>query len=85
MKKFKVADFLKWPFFKIANSQKFSRKFHRLVLGLVRLNDAKGINVTQPIWRSGQKAQAQKSAKTAFFVFLDLFWAYIGQPDGHIG
>ena len=27
----------------------FSQKFHRLVLGLVGLIDAKGINVTQPI------------------------------------
>ena len=24
-------------------------------------------------------------AKTAFFMFLALFWAYIGQPDDHIG
>ena len=26
-----------------------------------------------------------KRAKIAFFVFLALFWAYIGQPDGHMG
>ena len=31
----------------------FLRKFHRLVLGLVRLIDVKGINVTQLIWLSG--------------------------------
>jgi hypothetical protein len=42
-KKFKMADFSKWPFFKIANSQK-------LVLGLVGLIDAKAINIAQPIW-----------------------------------
>ena len=28
---------------------------------------------------------AQNRAKTAFFVFLALFGAYVGQPDGHIG
>ena len=45
--KFKMANFSKWPFFKIANSQFFLRKFHRLVLGLVGLIDAKAINVAQ--------------------------------------
>ena len=28
----------------------FFQKFHGLVLGLVELNDAKGIDVSQPIW-----------------------------------
>ena len=27
----------------------FLQKFHRLVLGLIELNDAKGIDVSQPI------------------------------------
>ena len=60
-KKFKMADFSKWPFFKMAVFQNgrfskwpileiFSRKFHRSVLGLVGLIDAKPINVSQPIW-----------------------------------
>ena len=54
-KKFKMAvfqngRFSKWPFFKIANSQKFLCKFHGLVLELVGLIDAKGIGVAQPIW-----------------------------------
>jgi hypothetical protein len=40
----------KIEFFKIANSHKISRKFHRLVLGLVGLIDAKGIDVAQRIW-----------------------------------
>ena len=31
----------------------FFQKFHGLVLGLVGLNDAKGIDVAQPIWLSG--------------------------------
>jgi hypothetical protein len=35
---------------KTTNSQKKSRKFQGLVLGLVELIDAKGIDVTQPIW-----------------------------------
>ena len=45
-----------WPIFqngrfsKSPILKKFSRKFHRLVLGLVGLIDAKAINVAQPIW-----------------------------------
>ena len=34
-------------------AEQFSPKFHRLVLGIVGLIDAKGINVTQPIWPPG--------------------------------
>ena len=45
-----MADFSKWPFFKIAKIENFLRKFHRLFLGLVGLIDAKAINVAQPIW-----------------------------------
>ena len=26
-----------------------------------------------------------KTGKNAFFVFLGRFWAYVGQPHGHIG
>ena len=49
-KKFKMADskkahFSKWPILKI-----FSRKSLRSVLGLIGLNDAKGIDVAQRIW-----------------------------------
>ena len=36
--------------FKIANSQNFFAKINRLVLGLVGLIDAKGIDISQPIW-----------------------------------
>ena len=32
------------------NEAKKSQKFHGLVLGLVGLNDAKGIDLAQPIW-----------------------------------
>ena len=41
----KKAHFSKSPILKI-----FSRKFLRLVLGLVGLNDLKGIDVAQCIW-----------------------------------
>ena len=46
----------KWPIFqngrfsKSPILEKILRKFHRLVLGLVGLIDAKAINVAQPIW-----------------------------------
>ena len=39
----------KTEFFKIANSQNFLWKVYRLILGLVELNDAKDIDVAQPI------------------------------------
>ena len=48
-----------WPtqkkteIFKTCNSQYFFQKFHGLVLGLVGLNDAKSIDVAQPIWPWG--------------------------------
>ena len=44
-KKFQNGRLKKTDFFKIANSQIFLWKFHGLVLGLVELIDAKGINV----------------------------------------
>ena len=47
---FQNGQFFKIAFFKIANSQTFLGKFHGLVLGLVGLIDAKGIDVAQPIW-----------------------------------
>ena len=54
-------------------------------LGIVGLIDAKGINVTQPIWLSGCPMEAQKMAKNTKKAVLALFWAYVGQPDKHIG
>ena len=45
---------LKKPSFSTSpKAEQFPPKFHGLVLGLVGLIDAKGINVTQPIWPSG--------------------------------
>jgi hypothetical protein len=52
----------------------FFQKFHGLVLGLVGLIDAKGIDVAQSIW--------PKNKQYAFFA---CFRAYVGQPHGHIG
>ena len=40
----------KTEFFNFANSQYFFQKFHGLVLWLVELIDAKGIDVAQPMW-----------------------------------
>jgi hypothetical protein len=56
-----------------------------MVLGLVGLIDAKGIDVAQLIWLRDCLTQAQKQAKNAFFVFLGCFCPYVGQPHGHIG
>ena len=52
-KKFKMADSKKLSFSTSPKAEQFSPKFHRLVLGIVGLIDAKGINVTQPTWSSG--------------------------------
>ena len=62
----KKAHFLKSPILKF-----FSRKFLRFVLGLVGLNDTKGIDVAQCIWPWGCPTKAQKQPKNAFSV---LFW-----------
>ena len=75
----KKAHFLKSPILK-----KFSRKFLRFVLGLVGLNDAKGIDVAQCIWPWGCPTKAQKQPKNAFSVLFGCFWAFVGQPHGHI-
>ena len=50
-KKFKMADSKKGPLPSPPILNIFFQKFHGLVLGLVGLIDAKGIDGTQPIWR----------------------------------
>ena len=75
----KKAHFLKSPILK-----KFSRKFLRFVLGLVGLNDAKGIDVAQRIWPWGCPTKAQKQPKSTENAFFGCFWAFVGQPHGHI-
>ena len=63
----------------------FSWKFLRWVLGLVGLNDAKGIDVAQRIWPWGCPTKAQKQPKNAFSVHFGCFWTFVGQPHSHIG
>ena len=48
--KFKMADVKKAHFSESPILKIFSRKFLRWALGLVGLNDAKGIDVAQCIW-----------------------------------
>ena len=49
-KKFKMADSKKLSFSTLPKAEQFLPKFHGFVLGLVGLNDAKGIDFAQPIW-----------------------------------
>ena len=80
----------KWPtlkteIFKTANFQKFSWKFQGLVLGLVGLINAEGIDVVQPIWLWGCLSNiCSKTAKKHKKCVLAWFNAYVGQPDNHI-
>ena len=59
-----MANRKKQRFSKSPILKKISQKFHRLVLGFVGLIDAKGINVSQPIWPRGCPTLAQKQPKT---------------------
>ena len=61
-----MADSKKLSFSTSPKAEQFPPKFHRSVLVIVGLIDAKGINVTQPIWPSGCPAEAKNRAKTAF-------------------
>ena len=49
-KKIKMADSKKLSFLTSPKAKQFLPKFHGLVLRLVGLIDAKGIDVAQPIW-----------------------------------
>ena len=74
-KKFKMADSKKAHFSKSPILKIFSRKFLRFVLGLVGLNDAKGIDVAQCIWPWGCPTKAQKQPKNPFLVLSRKFLA----------
>jgi hypothetical protein len=63
-KKFKMADSKKLSFSTSPKAEQFSPKFHRLVLGIVGLIDAKGINVTQPIDLQYNLARLSKGSLT---------------------
>ena len=52
-KRIKMANSKKKSFSSLSNSQYFLWKFYGLVLGLVELIGAKGIDVAQPIWSWG--------------------------------
>ena len=52
-KKIKMADSKKTSFSTLPKAEQFPPKFHGLVLGLVGLIDAKGIDVAQSIWPRG--------------------------------
>ena len=80
-----MADSKKLSFSTLPILNIFFQKFHGLVLGLVGLIDAKGIDETQPIWRWGCPAYEQKQPKKTKNAFFACFWAYVGQPHDHIG
>ena len=67
----------KWPIFQNGRFSKspilkiFLRKFHRLILGLVGLIDAKGIDVAQPIHLRERKLKNMQ--KMYFLCFLAVF------------
>ena len=75
----KKAHFSKSPILEI-----FSWKSMRSVLGLVGLNDAKGIDVAQRMWPWGCPTKAQKQPKSTENAFFGCFWAFVRQPHGHI-
>jgi hypothetical protein len=51
----------------------FLQKFHILVLGLVALIDAKGIDVAQRLWPLGCPAKSSKTAKKHKKCIFSLF------------
>ena len=67
------------------NSQYFFSKISWIGPLVSRIDWCKGhwCGSTYMLW--GCPTLAQKQAKSAFFVFLSCFWAYIGQPHDHIG
>ena len=71
-----MADSKKLTFSTSPKAEQFPPKFHGLVLGLVGLNDAKGIDVAQRIWLLGCPTKAQKQPKSTENL--------VGQPHGHI-
>ena len=76
-----MADFQNRHFSKSPILKIFLPKFHRLVLGLVGLIDAKGIDVAQPIWSWGCLTLGKKW----IFCVFRLFCPHVEQPHDHIG
>ena len=65
-KKFKMADSKKLSFSTTPKAEQFLPKFHELVLGIVRLIDAKAIDVAQSILSD---IRAKTGKKCIFYVF----------------
>ena len=63
-----MADSKKLSFSTSSKAEQLPPNFYGLVLGLVGLIDAKGINVTQPIWLSGRR-KLEKGLKLPFLCF----------------
>ena len=80
-----MADSKKLSFSTSSKAEQIPPKFHGFVLGLVGLNDAKGIDFAQPIWPWGCPTYAPKQAKNTKNAFFACFGAYVRQPHGHIG
>ena len=80
----------KWPIQKNWDFQNrqflkfFCEKFHRLVLGSIKLIDVKGIDMAQQLWLWDCPTWAQKQPKNTKNAFLACFRAYLGQPHDHI-
>ena len=72
-----------WVFQLPPKAEQFLPKFQRLVLGLVGLNDAKGINATLPICKpkKGQKNTKPKDLSGKFWRKLLSFWWWL--KNGH--
>ena len=69
-KKFKMTNSKKLSFSTSQKAEQFLSKFHGLVLGLVGLIDAKGIDVAQPLWPKNTK-NAFNATFPRFIVFYD--------------
>ena len=68
-----------WVFKPPPKAEQFLPKCHGLVLGLVELIDANGIDMVVGCLTYAQKWP--KNTKNAFFA---CFWAYVGEPHNHI-
>ena len=65
-----MADSKKLSFSTSSKAEQIPPKFYGFVLGLVGLNDTKGIDFAQPIWSSGCSTYKQtKNIKNAFFPY----------------
>ena len=84
-KKFKMADFSKWPFFKIANSRNFYAKILQIGPWVTTIIRCKGHWCSSIYMVVRLSDIRQKQTKNAFFVFLGCFCPYVRQPHDHIG